>query len=180
MLMTAYSAGLRVSEVVHLRPEDIDSSRMLIHVRGGKGAKDRYLPLSPFLLELLRGYWKTSRRGEWLFASQIRGRFITPRTLRRAVSQAAKAAGIRKHVKVHTLRHSYATHLLESGTDIRTIQKLLGHKKLETTALYTHVTETQIRATASPLDLLAGEIAADGDGKAQDEKSPDQGERDLK
>lgn len=177
MLMTAYSAGLRVSEVVHLRSEDIDISRMLIHVRRGKGAKDRYLPLSPVLLEILRGYWKMRPLGEWLFPSQKGGRFITPRTLRRAVRKATNAAGINKPVKVHTLRHSYATHLLESGTDIRTIQKLLGHKRLETTALYTHVTATQIRATTSPLDLLAGKVSAEKDAKEQGEKAKEQGEK---
>jgi site-specific recombinase XerD len=180
MLMTAYSAGLRVSEVVHLRTQDIDTSRMLIHVRHGKGAKDRYLPLSPVLLEILRGYWKMRPPGEWLFPSQKAGRFVTPRTLRRAVRQATIAAGINKPVKVHTLRHSYATHLLESGTDIRTIQKLLGHKKLETTALYTHVTATQIRATTSPLDLLAAEFSQESNTKDQTDKRPEQDEPDLK
>jgi site-specific recombinase XerD len=180
VLMTAYSAGLRVSEVVHLRPQDIDASRMLLHVRGGKGAKDRYLPLSPVLLETLRGYKKMIPPGAWLFPGRNPRHCITPRTLRRAVHEAAIAAGINKPVKVHTLRHSYATHLLESGTEIRTVQKLLGHKKLETTALYTHVTTAQVRATGSPLDLLAAEFSLNGDSTQRTDQPPKADEQDLK
>ena len=154
VVLTAYSAGLRVSEVVQLQVDDIDSERMLIRVRSGKGQKDRYVPLSKLLLEVLRTYWEFTRPTKWLFPGRKSNHFISPRTVGRACQQAAKAAGIRKRVTPHTLRHSFATHLLEAGTDIRTIQKLLGHKKLSTTAIYTHVTDAQIRATASPLDIL--------------------------
>jgi integrase/recombinase XerD len=155
ILMTAYSAGLRLSEVARLRVGDIDSSRMVIRVRQGKGQKDRYVPLSSVLLEVLHGCAKVDQPEAWLFPGQRPGHYISPRTIERACRQAAQAAGIPKRVSMHTLRHSFATHLLESGIDIRTIQMLLGHRKLETTAIYTHVTEDRIRSTKSPLDLLA-------------------------
>lgn len=154
ILMTAYSAGLRISEVVRLRVEDIDPGRMLIRVRQGKGRKDRYVPLSATLLEVLGGCAKLAGPQEWLFPGQRAGHYICTRSVGRACKAAARAAGLRKPVSMHTLRHSFATHLLESGIDIRTIQKLLGHVKLETTTIYTHVTENQIRSTPSPLDLL--------------------------
>ena len=154
ILMTIYSAGLRVSEAAKLEVDDVDSARMLIRVRGGKGRKDRYVPLAKSLLEILRAYWKVVKPTKWLFPGQTPDHYISPRTLRRACRLATHKAGLRKRVTPHTLRHSFATHLLESGTDIRTIQKLLGHKKLETTTIYTHVTESHIRATQSPLDLL--------------------------
>ena len=158
MLMAMYAGGLRMSETLRLRPEDIDSKRGMIRIRQGKGRKDRYVPLSEMLLDILRSYWKIVQPQEWLFPGQKQGHYLSGRTLRRALQEAAITAGIRKHVTLHTLRHSFATHLLESGTDIRTIQKLLGHKKLETTVIYTHVTDMQIQSTTSPLDLIRDEL----------------------
>ncbi len=155
VLMTAYSAGLRVSEVTRLRAEDIDAGRMLIRVRQGKGQKDRYVMLSGTLLEVLGGCAKLAEPSDWLFPGARAGRYISRRTLNRVCKAAAEAAGIPKRVSMHTLRHCFATHLLESGTDIRTIQQLLGHTKLQTTAIYTHVSDDKIRSTPSPLDLLA-------------------------
>jgi integrase/recombinase XerD len=154
ILMAAYSAGLRVSEVASLRVEDIDSQRMVLRVRQGKGRKDRYVMLSPRLLAMLRQYWKTTRPTEWLFPGDLPGRPLTEASVQRACARAARDAGLDKHVTVHTLRHSFATHLLEAGTDIRTIQVLLGHRNLKTTALYTHVSRAAVEATHSPLDRL--------------------------
>jgi site-specific recombinase XerD len=155
ILMTAYAAGLRVSEVVSLRIDDIDSQRMVIRVRQAKGRKDRYVMLSPRLLTLLREYWKAARPAEWLFPGEAPGRPITAKAVHKICVQATRAAGLGKRVTVHTLRHSFATHLLESGTDIRTIQVLLGHRNLKTTAIYTHVSPTAGETTRSPLDRLA-------------------------
>ena len=154
LLMTAYAAGLRVSEVTALRVEDIDSRRMVIRVRQGKGSKDRYVMLSPKLLELLRAYWKAARPRVWLFPGNDPERPITTSAVRKACQRAREAAGLGKHVTVHTLRHSFATHLLEAGTDLRTIQVLLGHHSPRTTAVYTHVSPAAVRATTSPLDRL--------------------------
>jgi integrase/recombinase XerD len=154
ILMTAYAGGLRISEVAGLRVNDIDSQRMVLIVRQGKGRKDRNLMLSPRLLALLREYWKVARPTEWLFPGEIPGRPLSVGTVHRICVQAAHAAGLDKHVTVHTLRHSFATHLLEAGTDIRTIQILLGHRNLKTTAVYTHVSPTAVVATESPLDRL--------------------------
>ena len=159
LLMTAYAAGLRISEVVALRVEDIDSRRMVIRVRQGKGRKDRYVMLSPRLLDLLRRYWKAARPRTWLFPGREPDRPIGVRTVTRICRRALQAAGLEKRVTVHTLRHSFATHLLEAGTDLRTIQVLLGHSSPRTTALYTHVSPAALRATASPLDRLALEGA---------------------
>jgi integrase/recombinase XerD len=167
VLMTAYSAGLRVSELARLRVEDIDREQMLIRVRQGKGQKDRYVMLSATLLAVLGGCAKVGQPSDWLFPGERAGHYISPRTLNRACKAAAEAAGIQKRISMHTLRHCFATHLLESGIDIRTIQKLLGHKKLETTSRYTHVTDAKIRSTPSPLDLLA----TDGLGKPEREPS---------
>jgi site-specific recombinase XerD len=161
VLMTAYSAGLRVSEVARLRVEDIDCQRMLIRVRQGKGRKDRYVMLSSTLREVLGGWLKVAEPSNWLFPGARAGQYISRRTLSRACKAAAEAAGIQKRVSMHTLRHSFATHLLESGTDIRTIQQLLGHAQLKTTAIYTHVSDDKIRATRSPLDLLARDKLAE-------------------
>jgi integrase/recombinase XerD len=154
-LTTAYAAGLRVSEVVALRVEDIDSARMLIHVRHGKGDKARLVPLSRVLLAELRDYWQKKRPATWLFPGRKAGQPMCARSLWKACHEAAEAAGLRKHVGVHTLRHSFATHLLEAGTDIRTVQALLGHASIMTTALYTHVQRRLVTATKSPLDLCA-------------------------
>jgi integrase/recombinase XerD len=154
ILMTAYAAGLRISEVVALRVDDIDSQRMVLRVRQGKGRKDRYVMLSPRLLALLREYWKAARPAEWLFPGDIPGQHLTASTVHRVCVQAARDAGLGKHVTVHTLRHSFATHLLEAGTDIRTIQVLLGHRNLKSTAIYTHVSPIAVETTQSPLDRL--------------------------
>jgi site-specific recombinase XerD len=153
-LTAAYAAGLRVSEVVTLRVEDIDSARMLIHVRQGKGQKDRIVSLSEVLLRSLRAYWREYRPTVWLFPGQKLGEPICKRTLQGACERADRAAGLKKHVTAHTMRHSFATHLLEAGTDIRTVQALLGHASLSTTAIYAHVQRRLVTATRSPLDLI--------------------------
>lgn len=154
ILMTAYAAGLRVSEVVGLRPDDIDSKRMVIRVRQGKGRKDRYVMLSPRLLQVLRTYWKATRPDGFLFPGGLPGRPITPDSVRKVCHRARRAAGLEKHVTVHTLRHSFATHLLEAGTDLRTIQVLLGHSSFSTTAMYTHVATASLPSIQSPFDRL--------------------------
>lgn len=154
ILMTAYAAGLRVSEVVSLRVDDIDSRRMVIRIRQAKGRKDRYVMLSPRLLAILREYWKAARPTQFLFPGNVPDRPITPRTVQKACRGAQEAAGLGKRVRVHTLRHSFATHLLEAGTNIRIIQILLGHRSLRTTAVYTHVSTAALEATQSPLDRL--------------------------
>ena len=158
---TAYGAGLRVSEVVALKVGDVDSERMLLRIERGKGGKDRHAMLSPQLLELLRAWWREGRRrslllsGGWLFPGRNPVEPLSARQLCRVVRAAAQAAGINKRVSPHTLRHSFATHLLEQGVDVRVIQTLLGHAKLDTTALYTRVANTTIRAVTSPLDRLS-------------------------
>ena len=157
-LTTAYAAGLRASEVVSLKVADIDSSRMLIQVRHGKGAKDRTVMLSPQLLAILRTYWRLARPREWLFPGRDESKPIDVQVLHAACRSATKAAGLAKRVTVHTLRHSFATHLLESGVDIRIIQVLLGHNSLSTTARYTQVATTTIAKTRSPIDRLALEV----------------------
>jgi site-specific recombinase XerD len=156
--MTAYSAGLRLSEVCSLRVTDIDSKRMVIHIRQGKGRKDRYVMLSPRLLTLLRSYWKEMRPTNWLFAGNHPDCHINARSVSKVCRQAGYDSGLLKRVTVRTLRHSFATHLLESGTDVRTIQILLGHRSLQTTARYTHVSNKTINSTSSPLDLLVSHI----------------------
>lgn len=157
-LSIAYGAGLRASEVISLKVADIDSARMVIRVDQGKGRKDRYVMLSPHLLDLLRQWWRIARPTVWLFPGGVPSEPLTTRQLNRAVHVAAKAAGIDKRVGLHTLRHSFATHLLERKTDIRVIQVLLGHKKLDTTALYTRVAIKAIGEVTSPLDLLLTEV----------------------
>lgn len=154
-LSIAYGAGLRASEVLSLKPCDIDSTRMLIRVEQGKGRKDRYVMLSPKLLILLREYWRQYRPQGWLFPGRVLGSPLTTRQLNRACHAAARTAEIGKRVSLHTLRHSFATHLLEHDIDIRVIQVLLGHAKLDTTALYTQVATRTIGSVMSPLDRLA-------------------------
>ena len=154
-LSVAYGAGLRGCEVVMLRVSDIDSKRMLIRVEMGKGRKDRYAMLSPQLLELLRAWWQQSRSKGWLFPGQDQFQPVTVRQLNRVCHMAAAAAGLGTWVAPHTLRHSFATHLLEQKIDIRVIQVLLGHAKLDTTARYTQVATNTIRAVMSPLDRLS-------------------------
>ena len=153
-LSVAYGAGLRVSEVANLKVSDIDSERMTLRVEQGKGQRDRYVMLSPQLLELLRDWWQAARPQVWLFPGQNPINPMTARQLNRAVTAAKDLAGISKRVSPHTLRHSFATHLLEQGVDIRVIQVLLGHAKLETTALYTRVAVNTIRDVKSPLERL--------------------------
>ncbi len=159
-LSLAYGAGLRASEVVSLKVADIDSSRRVIRIEQGKGRKDRYAMLSPPLLELLRAWWLAARErgvmlpGGWLFPGQNPVNPLTTRQLRRAFHGAKAAAGIDKPVSLHTLRHCFATHLLEQKVDIRVIQVLLGHKKLDTTARYSQVASTTLRAVKSPLEQL--------------------------
>jgi integrase/recombinase XerD len=153
-LSAAYGAGLRVSEVVALKVPDIDSKRMLLRIEQAKGRKDRFAMLSPQLLELLRDWWRIARPQVWLFPGQNPVNHLTTRQLNRAVHTAAHMAEITKRVTPHTLRHSFATHLLEQNIDIRVIQVLLGHAKLDTTALYTRVATNTIRTVMSPLDRL--------------------------
>jgi integrase/recombinase XerD len=159
-LGTAYGAGLRVSEVAALKVDDIDSTRMLMRVEQGKGRKDRNAMLSPQLLELLRLWWREGKRRNvmpphgWLFPGRSVAEPVSTRQINRAVHEAAEAAGIRKRVSPHTLRHSFATHLLEQDVDIRVIQVLLGHSKLDTTALYAKVATKTIRSVTGPLEHL--------------------------
>jgi integrase/recombinase XerD len=154
ILATTYAAGLRVSEVAHLKPADIDSGRMLIHVRLGKGRKDRYVPLSPALLQRLRAYWKIYRPTIWLFPGQRDSNPMSIVSLATIVRRACRRAGITKKATPHTLRHTYATHQLEAGVDLRLIQEVLGHSRPETTAIYTHVATSTLQGIPSPLDLL--------------------------
>jgi site-specific recombinase XerD len=155
ILMLIYSAGLRVSEVVKLKAEDIDRERKLIRLRSAKGRKDRYTVLSDVTLETLREYWKEYRPKKWLFPGQDKERYITTRTVEKIFSNACKEAGILKEVTVHSLRHSFATHLLESGVDLRYIQEILGHKSSKTTEIYTHVSTRDLGKIKSPLDNLS-------------------------
>ena len=154
-LTTAYAAGLRVSEVAGLRVKDIDSQRMVIRIENGKGGKERYAMLSENLLGILRSYWRLARPAPFLFPGRSTDKAIDPASLHAACRSATNAAGLDKKVSVHVLRHSFATHLLESGTDIRIIQVLLGHSKLETTTRYAHVSTGLIASTTSPLDRLS-------------------------
>ena len=157
-LGVAYGAGLRAAEVISLKIGDIDSKRMVIHVEQGKGRKDRYVMLSPHLLELLRAWWTTARPHGWLFPGQNRVNPMTTRQLNRACHAAAHSAEINKRVSLHTLRHSFATHLLEQNIDIRVIQVLLGHARLDSTALYTRVATKTIREVMSPLEHIARKV----------------------
>ena len=163
LLMTLYGAGLRISEALALKPGDIDGRRMLVHVRLGKGAKDRMVKLSPQLLAVLRDYWRARRPVNWMFPqAKDPARPMDGSDAWRMVRRTARRAGIAKRVSPHTLRHSYATHLLDAGTDLRTIQLLLGHGNLKTTTIYLHVSQAKLAAAASPLDRLY----------AQQEQSP--------
>lgn len=152
-LSLVYASGLRVSEVVQLRLRDIESQRMVIHVRNGKGGKPRYTMLSKHLLDQLRDYWRHQRPTSWLFPDRSGDRPISVRSIQRACRQAALDASLDKPVTVHTLRHCFATHLLEQGNDIRIIQKLLGHKHITATTRYTQVAIDTVQATLSPLDF---------------------------
>jgi site-specific recombinase XerD len=161
LVMTLYATGARRAEVAHLKVADIDSERMVVHIRGGKGRKDRDVMLSPALLEALRTYWRGLRHKPtaWLFPGNqwhTSNRPVTTKVLWTACQQAALRAGLgHKHIHPHTLRHCFATHLLEAGADLRTIQILLGHRDLEETTIYLHLSRKHLSATASPLDMLA-------------------------
>ncbi len=160
ILMALYSAGLRVSEALRLKAPDIDSERMMIRVHQGKGSKDRYVMLSEKLLATLRRYWREYRPEPWLFPGQDPSCHLTRDSVGQFFDRARKRAGIHKKASPHTLRHSFATHLLERGVNIRVIQRLLGHRSLRSTEIYTHVAETYIRDTISPLDDLLPDVQA--------------------
>jgi len=155
VLMTMYGSGVRIAEALALQLDDIDSRRMLIRVRQGKGRRDRYTILSPTLLEALRRYWKSTHSRPWLFAGASPEQPLTQNTMLVAVRRAREKAGLKKHVTSHTMRHCFATHLLEAGVDLRTIQVLLGHRSLNTSALYLHVAAGALRSNGTPIDLLA-------------------------
>jgi site-specific recombinase XerD len=154
-LMTCYGAGLRISEAVALKVSDIDSSRMLLRVEEGKGRKDRYVMLSPRLLAVLRCYWRVARPKLYLFPSWRQNRHLCATSLSLACRDASRTCGLNKRITAHMLRHSFATHLLENGTDVRVIQVLLGHTRIDTTARYTQVSPQVVAGTLSPLDALA-------------------------
>ena len=158
ILMTLYSGGLRVSEGLHLKAPDVDSHRMTLRVDQGKGRKDRYVMLSERLLEALRRYWLAYRPEAWLFPGRYSGAPLAPGSVRQVFRDARERAGIRKEVTPHTLRHSFATHLLERGVNLRVIQRLLGHKSVRTTEIYTHVARNYLRDTKSPLDDLLPDL----------------------
>lgn len=157
--MVLYGAGLRISEALKLQLRDVDSARMVLTVRHGKGDQDRQVALSPVLLEALRVYWQAYRPPHWLFPGRLKDRPLHSSAIQRVLKAARQRAGIKKPATPHTLRHSYATHLMEAGTDLRVIQTLLGHRSLKTTAIYTHVATERVRATRSPLDALSSELA---------------------
>lgn len=154
MLLLGYAAGLRVSEIANLEIRDIDSERMTIHVRRGKGRKDRTVTLSPVLLATAREHWRDSRSAKFLFPGANKTRPVSASTIRTVVRKAAQAAGIKKQVTPHVLRHTFATHHLEGGTDLRTLQLLLGHSSLRSTFIYLHVSRDKISAAKTPLDFL--------------------------
>ena len=158
MLMLLYSTGMRNAELRHLQVRDIDSRRMLIHIQHGKGDRNRYVPLSPTLLDTLRAYYRWMRPGTWLFPGTVAGwradKPITPRVLWDACQRAGQRAGLARAIHPHLLRHAFATHLLEAGADLRTIQLLLGHADLKDTAVYLHVSQRHLQTVATPLDAL--------------------------
>jgi site-specific recombinase XerD len=160
ILTVCYAAGLRVSEAVRLKPAAIDSRRMVIRVEEGKGRKDRYVMLSPKLLDILRDYWKATRPTEWLFPGDRPGRPITRFAVERVCQETRQRSDITKPVTPHSLRHAFAVHLLESGADLRTIQLLLGHRSLTTTSRYLRIATSKVCATASPLDSLVSVLPA--------------------
>jgi integrase/recombinase XerD len=155
VLTVCYATGLRISEAIHLTPAAIDSKRMVIRVEQGKGRKDRYVMLPPTLLDMLRNYWKRTHPGEWLFPGRTPGQPVHPLTINLTCREVARRCGIGKPVAPHALRHAFAVHLLEAGTDLRTIQLLLGHRNLSTTAQYLMIATSTVCATASPLESLS-------------------------
>lgn len=160
VVMTAYGSGLRIGEACSLRVDDVDSKRKLIHVRDGKRARDRYVPLPDRLLHFLREYWRQVRPpGPFMFPGAKAGRPISPHAVRDALAKGIRKAGIKKRIKMHSLRHSFATHLLEGGTDIRVIQAVLGHASIRTTMRYTQVSQKHVGRVTSPLDILGTDKA---------------------
>jgi site-specific recombinase XerD len=170
LLMFAYAAGLRISEAANVRVADIDSQRMVIRVVQGKGKKDRYTVLSPLLLEMLRHYWWAARPKDYLFPGRGKSGVVRSSSVQQACNEAREKAGLSKQITPHTLRHSFATHLLEAGTDLRVIQALLGHSSPQTTAIYTRVSTKLISQVKSPLDLLVANHGAKGDSAEQPTK----------
>jgi len=172
LLQVAYGCGLRLNELLHLRVTDIDSARMVIHVRQGKGAKDRLVPLSLRLLQELRAYWQVCRPRTWLFPGQTADGTMTASNIQRRFGRLVQQVGLSKQCSMHTLRHSYATHLLEAGVDVLTLKALLGHSSLQTTARYLHVSTQRLQQTPSLLDLLVlpqptvGPASRKGEGRA--------------
>jgi integrase/recombinase XerD len=160
ILTSCYAAGLRISEAVHLKTSDIDSQRMVIRVAQGKGHKDRYVMLSPKLLDTLRDYWRIERPKQWLFPGYL-DQPITRHAVGVACREAQRRSGLAKPVTPHSLRHAFAVHLLEAGTDVRTIQLLLGHRGLATTAKYLRIAASKVCAATSPLDLPADPVVAE-------------------
>jgi site-specific recombinase XerD len=161
ILTTCYAAGLRISEAVRLKPTEIDSQRMVIRVEQGKGQKDRYVMLSPKLLEVLRDWWRLEKPKPWLFPGDIPGRHITTDAVELACREARQLSRISKPITPHSLRHAFSVHLLEQGTDVRRIQLLLGHRSLATTARYLKIATSQVCSTTSPFDLLPQPVAAE-------------------
>jgi site-specific recombinase XerD len=158
LLETTYACGLRASEVLHLKGTDLDSQRLLVHVRHGKGGKDRLVPLSPALLERRRRSWRQHRPKGWLFPGRTKAGHWSLGQVQRLMQRAVRAAGISKQASLHTLRHSYATHLLEAGVDLPTLRQLLGHNQISTTLLYTHVQQSHLPGCGSPLDTLLARL----------------------
>jgi len=160
VLMTMYAVGLRISEAMNLQISDIDSDRMLVRIRQGKGKRDRYVPLSSTLLNILREYWKAYRPTSWLFPGISSDQPLSVSSVQKVCSIAQRKARLSKRVTTHTMRHCFATHLLEAGVDLRTIQLLLGHQSLSTTTVYLHVATRALKSTEGPLDLLRGATEA--------------------
>lgn len=154
VLMTMYASGLRVSEAVALQVSDVDSQRRCIRVQQGKGRRDRYTILPPTLLEILRDYWKQDRSDSWMFPGRAPGRPLTQATIQVATRKARRRSGLAKPIRTHTMRHCFATHLLEAGVDLRRIQLLLGHRSLNTSAMYLHVAVGAMQSDREPVDLL--------------------------
>jgi site-specific recombinase XerD len=159
ILTICYATGLRISEATRLIPTDIDSQRMVIRVDQGKGQKDRYVMLSPRLLEILREWWRVEKPKQWLFPGDILGEHISKAAVQQACKKAQRLCRISKPITPHSMRHAFAVHLLESGTDVRTIQLLLGHRSLATTARYLRIATSKVCSTSSPLDLLPRPVA---------------------
>ncbi len=171
-LTVMYGAGLRITEACALRVGDIDSERMVIHVRQGKGRKDRFVMLPQMVLSLLRQYWRMARPKDYLFPGMRPGRHITPQNIRRAFHQARRRTGLRKSVHPHTLRHSFATHLVDAGTDLEVVQALLGHVSISTTSIYARTSTKRIREVRSPLDAAPAPAGSASDASGPDRPDP--------